>query len=72
MGLKFYELHQDWRKILQEALSESGIVGEHFTGKLEINYNEGGIVDCYKNQRLTKYSAEKHKIWPSSTETSKK
>lgn len=67
MGLKFYELHEDWIKILQEAFYKSGMIGEYYTGCLEFNFNEGGIVDCYRGQRLTRYSAKKNKAWAVAT-----
>ena len=69
MGLQFYELHENWRKILQDALSEAGIIGDNYTGSVELNFNDGGIVDCNKTQRLTKYSAEKNKRWPAATDS---
>jgi hypothetical protein len=42
----------NWKKILAEALRKLGIVPENFTGKIVIDFNQGGIRSLNRSEDL--------------------
>ena len=42
----------EWKKILANILKQIGLIKEDFTGKVTINFNQGGVVDVEKAERL--------------------
>jgi len=45
-------LSEDWKKILIEVLTKLAIIKPDFTGKVELNINEGGITCVNKTESL--------------------
>jgi len=43
---------ETWKTRLAELLKEHDDVGVKFTGKIEINMNDGGITKVYANKEL--------------------
>jgi hypothetical protein len=42
----------EWKKILAEILVKLGLLPEKFTGKIEIEFAEGGVRYLEKRERL--------------------
>ncbi len=43
---------EDWKRRLAELLREHPDIGNDFTGKVEINMNQGGITRIFANKEL--------------------
>ncbi len=43
---------EDWKRRLAELLREHPDIGDDFTGKVEINMNQGGITRIFANKEL--------------------
>ena len=41
-----------WKKKLAELLQEHDDIDENFTGKVEVNFNVGGITKIYANKEI--------------------
>lgn len=46
------EIRIDWKEVLAEALRQLSIIGRKFSGKIEIDVNEGGIRNAKRTERL--------------------
>ena len=45
-------MQANWKKMLAETLRSLGIVKVNTTGKVVVNFNQGGITDIEKTERL--------------------
>ncbi len=43
---------ETWKRRLAELLREHPDVGDNFTGKIEVNLNEGGVTRVFANKEL--------------------
>lgn len=45
-------MDSNWKKVLSDIMKGLGIVKVDMTGKVVVNFNQGGITDIEKTERL--------------------